>query len=71
MNPAETLSLSMSENAGGDTPFATQIAQGTLLRAPIIESISIPAGTVSKPSEAATSRRSALGSAMRIEAAPA
>jgi HK97 family phage major capsid protein/HK97 family phage prohead protease len=46
INPAQALSISLTQNAGGDFPFAEQINNGTLQGFPVLQSTSMPAGTV-------------------------
>lgn len=46
MNDVQALSLSMTQNAGGDFPFAGDIARGQLAGYPVIRSTAIEAGTV-------------------------
>lgn len=46
MNPAQTLSIALTQNIGGDFPFQTQIENGNLLGYGVIESTTQPAGTV-------------------------
>jgi HK97 family phage major capsid protein/HK97 family phage prohead protease len=46
MNPAQVLSISMTQNAGGDFPFAPEINGGNLRGYPIIQSTTMTAGMV-------------------------
>jgi HK97 family phage prohead protease/HK97 family phage major capsid protein len=46
MNPAQTLSIALTQNAGGDFPFQSQIEGGNLLGYGVIQSTTQPAGTV-------------------------
>lgn len=46
MNPAQALTLSLTQNAGGDFPFADEIGQGNFRGYPLIQSASVPAGVV-------------------------
>ena len=46
MNPAQVLSISMTQNAGGDFPFAAEVNGGRLRGYPIIQSTSVTAGMV-------------------------
>ena len=46
MNPLQVLSLSLTQNAGGDFPFAADLAQGRLQGYPLIQSTTVPSGTV-------------------------
>jgi HK97 family phage major capsid protein/HK97 family phage prohead protease len=46
MNPIQALGLSMVENAAGDTPFEEEITGGRFRGYPVIQSTTVPAGTV-------------------------
>ena len=46
MNPAQVLSIGLTQNAGGDFPFAAEVNGGALRGYPIIQSTTQPAGTV-------------------------
>lgn len=46
MNDVQAVSLSMTQNAGGDFPFAGDIAQGRLAGYPLIRSTAVTPGTV-------------------------
>lgn len=46
MNDVQAVSLSMTQNAGGDFPFAAEIAQGRLAGYPLIRSTAVTPGTV-------------------------
>lgn len=46
MNPAEALSISLTQNLGGDFPFATDVAAGNLLTFPLLVSAAVPAKQV-------------------------
>lgn len=46
MNPVQALSISMTQNAGGDFPFAAGIERGTIQGYPVIFSATVTAGTV-------------------------
>lgn len=46
MNPAQALSMTMTQNAGGDFPFAPEINQNTLRGFPVIVSGNVPTGVV-------------------------
>jgi hypothetical protein len=46
INPAQALSISLTQNDGGDFPFAAQINGGTLQGFPVLQSTSIAAGMV-------------------------
>jgi HK97 family phage major capsid protein/HK97 family phage prohead protease len=47
MNPVQALSISLTQNAGGDFPFAADLRAGTLLGYPVAQSATVPVGTVS------------------------
>ena len=47
MNPVQALSISLTQNAGGDFPFAADLRSGTLLGYPVAQSATVPVGTVS------------------------
>lgn len=46
MNPVQALSISMTQNAGGDFPFANIMSDGTLQGYPVIQSATVAAGNV-------------------------
>ena len=46
MNPVQALSISLTQNAGGDFPFAAGIERQTLNGYPVITSSTVPVGTV-------------------------
>jgi hypothetical protein len=46
MNPAQVLSIAMTQNAGGDFPFAAEVNQGRLQGYPILQSTSMVAARV-------------------------
>jgi HK97 family phage prohead protease len=46
MNPAEVLSISLTQNAGGDFPFAAEVNGGRLRGYPILQSTSMTAARV-------------------------
>lgn len=46
MNPGEVLSISLTQNAGGDFPFKSEVATGQLLQYPIIQSTTQTAGMI-------------------------
>jgi HK97 family phage prohead protease len=46
MNPAQALSIGLTQNAGGDFPFRAEINANTLLGYGVIQSSTQPAGTV-------------------------
>lgn len=46
MNGAQALSIAMTQNAGGDFPFAAGIANSTLQGYPVIQSATVPVGTI-------------------------
>lgn len=46
MNDVQAVTLSMTQNAGGDFPFAGDIARGQLAGYPVIRSTAVAAGTV-------------------------
>lgn len=46
MNPAQALALSLTQNAGGDFPFAQEISQGRFQGYSVIQSTTVPAGVV-------------------------
>jgi HK97 family phage major capsid protein/HK97 family phage prohead protease len=46
MNPVQALSISLTQNAGGDFPFAADLRAGTLLGYPVAQSATVPQGTV-------------------------
>lgn len=46
MSPVQALSISLLQNNGGDFPFATITSGGTLQGYPVIQSATVPAGTV-------------------------
>ena len=47
MNPVQALSISLTQNAAGDFPFAADLKNGTLLGYPVAQSATVPLGTVS------------------------
>ena len=46
MNPVQALSISLTQNAAGDFPFAADLRGGTLLGYPVAQSATVPVGTV-------------------------
>lgn len=46
LNPVQVLSISLTQNAGGDFPFAADLRAGTLLGYPVAASATVPLGTV-------------------------
>jgi HK97 family phage major capsid protein len=46
MNPVQAVAISLTQNAGGDFPFQANIDNGTLQGYPVIQSPTVPAGTV-------------------------
>lgn len=46
MNPAQVLSISMTQNAGGDFPFRAEVNSGRLVGYPIIQSTTVTAGMI-------------------------
>lgn len=46
MNPAQAISLSLTQNAGGDFPFADDIANSRFRGYPVIQSTTVPTGVV-------------------------
>lgn len=46
MNPVQALSISMTQNAGGDFPFAAGIERGTIQGYPVIFSATVTSGTI-------------------------
>ena len=46
MNPVQALSISLTQNAGGEFPFATEVNQNRLQGYPLIQSSTVPAGMV-------------------------
>ena len=46
MNPVQALSIAMTQNAGGDFPFAAEVNQGRLQGYTILQSTSVTAGMV-------------------------
>jgi HK97 family phage major capsid protein len=46
MNPAQALALSLTQNAGGDFPFASDIGQNRFQGYGVIQSSTVPAGVV-------------------------
>lgn len=46
MNPAQALALSLTQNAGGDFPFAQEISQNRFQGYSVIQSTTVPAGVV-------------------------
>ncbi len=46
MNPAQALALSLTQNAGGDFPFAQEVSQGRFQGYSVIQSATVPAGVV-------------------------
>lgn len=46
MNPVQALSISLTQNAAGDFPFAADLRAGTLLGYPVAQSATVPNGTV-------------------------
>jgi hypothetical protein len=44
MNPLEVLKISLTQNAGGDFPFAAEINQGMFRGYPVIQSSTVTAG---------------------------
>lgn len=46
MNPVQALSISLTQNAGGDFPFAQEINGNRLMGYPVIVSTTVPAGMV-------------------------
>ncbi|WP_375421670.1 phage major capsid protein [uncultured Sphingomonas sp.] len=46
LNPVQVLSISLTQNGGGDFPFAADLNNGTLLSYPIAASATVPLGTV-------------------------
>ena len=46
MNPVQALSISLTQNAAGDFPFAADLRGGTLLGYPVAQSATVATGTV-------------------------
>lgn len=46
MNPVQALSISLTQNASGDFPFAADLRNGTLLGYPVAQSATVTPGTV-------------------------
>ncbi len=46
MNPAQALALSLTQNAGGDFPFAQEVSQGRFQGYAVIQSTTVPTGVV-------------------------
>lgn len=46
MNPLEVLKISLTQNAGGDFPFAAEVNQGIFRGYPVIQSSTVTAGTI-------------------------
>lgn len=46
MNPTQAISISLTQNAGGDFPFKQEINNNALMGYPVIVSSNVPAGTV-------------------------
>lgn len=46
MNPVNAISISLTQNAGGDFPFKQEVNQGQLQGYPLIQSATVPAGYV-------------------------
>ena len=46
MNPAQALALSLTQNAGGDFPFAQEISQNRFQGYSVIQSTTVPSGVV-------------------------
>jgi HK97 family phage major capsid protein/HK97 family phage prohead protease len=46
MNPVQALSIALTQNAGGDFPFAADIGRGLLQGYPVLQSSTVASGTV-------------------------
>ena len=46
MNPVQALSIALTQNAGGDFPFAADIGRGFLQGYPVLQSATVASGTV-------------------------
>lgn len=46
MNPIQAISLGLTQNAGGDFPFGAEVNAGRFQGYPLIQSTTVPAGTV-------------------------
>ena len=46
MNPVQALAISLTQNAGGDFPFAAEMSRGFLQGYPVLQSSTVTAGTV-------------------------
>lgn len=46
MNPAQALSIALTQNAGGDFPLASDMQNGRLMTYPVLQSTAVPAGMI-------------------------